>query len=187
MDGSTASLRGTSKRRNGRLPKNTRPGADANERRHYREYRKSPACENFLTVSEDVFLAADKASIESYLNPIRDDAEPIIPRGDLGSFVLAVRAAEERFRNRSNRGGGADQQRQEFDGTVRVLGRVLFDDFWALLSRNALRMADLAKMAEVHPRQVYVGPSVPMEREGWRKSGVWSLTTLKSFETWRAT
>ncbi|KZL81298.1 hypothetical protein CI238_00332 [Colletotrichum incanum] len=153
-----------------------------------REYSKSPACENFLTTAT-IFLAADKASIDSYLEPIQDTAEPVIPRGDLGSFILAVEAAKEREANdgrRGQRGRSAETPSEEFDGTLRVLGSVLFDDFWALMSRNASGLRELAKMAVVHPQQVYAGPSVPVERQGWRSSGCWSLTVLKSLEKWRS-
>ncbi|KAJ3961362.1 hypothetical protein N0V92_001930 [Colletotrichum tropicale] len=49
-------------------------------KRHYQEYSKSPAMAMFLPTGPDsVFLAADKASIESYLHPIQDNAGPIIP------------------------------------------------------------------------------------------------------------
>lgn len=143
----------------------------------------------FLPTGPDwVFLAADKASIESYLHPIQDSAGPVIPVGDLGSFILAVGSADSE-RQRRGRDEGEDEEAADepdgFNGILRVLGSVLFDDLWASLFRHAFRLSDLARMAEIHPRQVYVGPTVPMERDGWRKSGTWSLTVLKSFEKWQ--
>ncbi|KAK2006309.1 hypothetical protein LZ32DRAFT_611407 [Colletotrichum eremochloae] len=157
-------------------------------RRHYETYSMSPACEDLLTARQ-IFLVADKASIESYLEPVRDDTEPVIPRGDLGSFVLAVqsagpREAEDGRRDQRGRADGAPGD--EFDGTLRVLGSILFDDFWASIFQGAFNLGDLARMAEIHPRHVYTGPSVPVERRGWRDAGCWSLTALKSFEKWRA-
>ncbi|KAJ0309701.1 hypothetical protein Brms1b_009095 [Colletotrichum noveboracense] len=153
------------------------------------EYSKSPAMAMFLPTGPDsVFLAADKASIESYLHPIQDNAGPVIPVGDLGSFILAVGSADsERRRRGSGREEGEEvaEEADGFNGILRVLGSVLFDDLWASLFRHAFRLSDLARMAEIHPRQVYVGPTVPMERDGWRKSGTWSLTVLKSFEKWQ--
>ncbi|KAF9871495.1 hypothetical protein CkaCkLH20_11142 [Colletotrichum karsti] len=153
-------------------------------KQHYKDYIKTPACEGFVPMAEQIFLVADKASIESHINPVEDNAEPVIPRGDLGSFILTARAPFPEDDVRGQRRGGQDGQ-DEFDGTLRVLGSVLFDDFFALQTRHAVRLQELARMAKVHPRQVYVGPSVPMEREGWRDSGTWALTVLKSFEKWR--
>ncbi|KAF5517881.1 hypothetical protein CGCA056_v011232 [Colletotrichum aenigma] len=160
-------------------------------KRHYQEYSKSPAMAMFLPTGPDsVFLAADKASIESYLHPIQDSAGPVIPVGDLGSFILAVGSADsERRRRGRDEGESEDEEAADepdgFNGILRVLGSVLFDDLWASLFRHAFRLSDLARLAEIHPRQVYVGPTVPMERDGWRKSGTWSLTVLKSFEKWQ--
>ncbi|GKT48162.1 uncharacterized protein ColSpa_08343 [Colletotrichum spaethianum] len=157
-------------------------------RRHYEEYSKSPACEGFLTPAA-IFLAADKAAIDSYLKPVPDTAEPIIPRGDLGSFVLAAKASDKRGtdnRRRDQRRRDAETPSEEFDGTLRVLGSILFDDFWALMGRSTFGLKELAKLAAIHPQQVYTGPSVPVERQGWRHSGCWSLTVLKSFEKWQS-
>ncbi|KAK1691082.1 hypothetical protein BDP55DRAFT_543397 [Colletotrichum godetiae] len=167
-------------------------------KRHYGEYSKSPACEGFMTLSGGVFLVADKASIDSYLHPVKDDAEPIIPHGDLGPFVLVAKPDDEDREDRasSSRGRGPHRdvdaagrptmRREEtFDGTVRVLGAVLFDDVWALLSRNSVKLPDLAQMAQVHPRQVYVGPNVPLERDGWRTAGEMGLVVFNSLEKWK--
>ncbi|EFQ32439.1 uncharacterized protein GLRG_07709 [Colletotrichum graminicola M1.001] len=123
--------------------------------------------------TREVFLAADKASIDSYLEPVQGTTEPVIPRGDLGSFVLAVQPAGERETDdgrRDQRRRGAGAPADEFDGTLRVLGSILFDDLWAGMSDGAYNLEDLAKMAEVHPRHVYAGPSVPVERQGWREA-----------------
>ncbi|KAK1978100.1 hypothetical protein LZ30DRAFT_547141, partial [Colletotrichum cereale] len=121
-------------------------------------YSKSPACEDLLT-ARHIFLAADKASIDSYLEPVlQDAAEPVIPRGDLGGFVLAVEPAGAEGTGDGRRGRGAGAPSDEFDGTLRVLGTILFDDFWALIFRGAFHIKDLARMAEIHPRHVYTGP-----------------------------
>ncbi|KAI3527271.1 hypothetical protein CSPX01_17108 [Colletotrichum filicis] len=165
-------------------------------KRHYQGYSKSPSCEGFMTLSGGVFMVADKASIDSYLHPVKDDAELVIPRGDLGSFVLLAKPDDEdredrdpstRERRPSRDAAGRPTMRRDwkFDGTVRVLGAVLFDDVWALLSRNSVKLLDLAKMALVHPRQVYVGPSVPLERDGWWTAGVCGLAVFKSVEKWK--
>ncbi|KAK1585072.1 uncharacterized protein LY79DRAFT_559652 [Colletotrichum navitas] len=157
-------------------------------RRHYKTYSKSPACEDLLTARQ-VFLAADEASVDSYLEPVQGTTEPVIPRGDLGSFLLAVQPASARETGngrRGRRGRGAGASGDEFDGTLRVLGSILFDDLWAAIFDGAFNLEDLSKMAEIHPRHVYAGPSVPMERQGWRDAGCWSLTAFKSFEKWQA-
>ncbi|KAL0936098.1 uncharacterized protein CTRU02_208313 [Colletotrichum truncatum] len=154
---------------------------------HYAKYEKSAACDNFYVAEKYVFLAADKASIESYLNPVQDNAASIFPQGDIGSFILAVTAAEFRGNEQTPVGQRMSTRHAQagWDSTLRVLGSVLFDDLWALLCYQ-IRFSDIARLGKVHPLQVYVGPSVPIERDGWLKSGSLALTVLRSFEKWRS-
>ncbi|KAK1994535.1 hypothetical protein LX36DRAFT_713821 [Colletotrichum falcatum] len=129
-------------------------------RRHYEAYSKSPAGEGFLTAGR-VFLATDGAPVDSYLEPVQDAAEAVIPLGDLGSFVLAVQSRETGDGRRGQAGRAAGAPGDESDGALRVLGSILFDDSRASIFQGAFSLGDLAKMAEVHPRHVHTGPSVP--------------------------
>ncbi|KAF6832421.1 hypothetical protein CMUS01_06947 [Colletotrichum musicola] len=159
-------------------------------KRHYASYRLSPECDQLLTSAS--FLAADKPSIDSYLDPVKEDDQPLIPAGDMGSFILTARAHIDDIEDANDaRDGRAPPPRRRpapagaSDGTLRVLGSILFDDFWPLQHRNSLSVEALARLAEIHPRQVYVGPTVPAERDVWRVAGTWAFTMLNGFEKWR--
>lgn len=121
---------------------------------------------------------------------MKEGDEPLIPAGDMGSFILTARPDADHPEDRAPRrrrpaAGPSPGTPEGFDGTLRVLGSILFDDFWPLQHRNSLSMEALARLAEIHPRQVYVGPTVPIERDVWRMAGTWGFTMLNSFEKWR--
>ncbi|KAI1841577.1 hypothetical protein JX266_012230 [Neoarthrinium moseri] len=142
-------------------------------RRHFETYRKSSAWINGLAPS--MFLVADDSSIESYLNGGVDFLEP----GNTGGFVLLTEAQPARSEDRGNRDS-------DFDGTVRVLGSLLWDDVYAGMSVMALTPEDLWMMARLHPLQLYIGPLSKSQKQLFRGFNWIRSHCLSTALTWTA-
>ncbi|KAK8076516.1 hypothetical protein PG994_003788 [Apiospora phragmitis] len=108
----------------------------------------------------DVFLVADEASVASYLNTA---PQVNISRGDVGPFIYAVDA----FFNPNDPTFRSDES-PFFDGSLRVLGSLVWDDVGALLLTQTQGLAELWPLAMEHPLEVYVGPTVEAQTVAWR-------------------
>ncbi|KAK8022268.1 hypothetical protein PG993_013035 [Apiospora rasikravindrae] len=109
----------------------------------------------------DVFLVADEASVASYLNTA---PQASIPRGDIGPFIYAVDA----FFDPNDPTFRADES-PFYDGTLRVLGSLIWDDVGALLLTQTQGLAELWPLAMEHPLEVYVGPTVQVQTDAWKR------------------
>ncbi|KAK4182955.1 hypothetical protein QBC35DRAFT_394933 [Podospora australis] len=115
-------------------------------------------------LAPEAFLVADKATIDSYLYPTTLPGQKFVDASDLGGFVRVASGGGE--------GQPADASRpesHEFDGTVRVRGSVLFDDFFAAVFSRAIRVMTFWPIARAHPDFVYTGPAAGYQEEGWRR------------------
>ncbi|KAK7937975.1 uncharacterized protein PG986_014843 [Apiospora aurea] len=109
----------------------------------------------------DVFLVADEASVASYLNTA---PQANIPRGDIGPFITAVDAFFD-----PNDPTFRAEESPFFDGTLRVLGSLVWDDVGALLLTQTQGLAELWPLAMEHPLEVYVGPTVQVQTDAWKR------------------
>lgn len=90
-----------------------------------------------------VILAADKAVIDSYLNP----------SPGRGGYVLAIEAGfdpNDEWRKQRNESPG-------YPGIVKILGSVLWDDVSASMLLQSRRLDDLWVLAMDHPLKLYEG------------------------------
>ena len=62
---------------------------------------------------------------------------------------------------------------------MRVLGSLIWDDFYALLNSQSSRLEDLWPLAMEHPNQVYVGPTVPWQRFIWKRQNAMRWVLLR--------
>ncbi|KAK8117586.1 uncharacterized protein PG998_005867 [Apiospora kogelbergensis] len=140
-------------------------------KRHFTTYTESAAFpENCFS---DMFLVADDASVASYLTRA---PQVSIPGGDVGPFIKAVDALfdpkDAAFRSDESPG---------FDGTLRVLSSLVWDDMGALLLTQTQGLAELWPLAMEHPLEVYVGPVVEAQTEAWRNLGKTDRQALKKW------
>jgi hypothetical protein len=111
----------------------------------------------------DIFLVADEASINSYVRPIPEPPARLLPSGDFGGFILAVDQDFDATKPRER-----EEESPGYDGTLRVLGSVLWDDLSALVVLQTQHLEDLWPLALDHPLGVYVGPVVKKQVISWR-------------------
>ena len=120
-----------------------------------------------------MFLVADDASVASYLTRA---PQVSIPGGDVGPFIKAVDALfdpkDAAFRSDESPG---------FDGTLRVLSSLVWDDVGALLLTQTQGLAELWPLVMEHPLEVYVGPVVEAQTEAWRNLGKTDRQALKKW------
>ncbi|KAK3318931.1 hypothetical protein B0H66DRAFT_253040 [Apodospora peruviana] len=127
----------------------------------------------FLTIQ--AFLVADKASIDSYLNKPVLPGQNLVDAADLGSFILV---ADQEF----NPDRVPPNEAPGWDGSVRVLGSVLFDDVWAsMFERIHSNLWSFWPIAGVHPFGVYMGPYTHYQVENWKK-----LDSVKLYMVFKA-
>ncbi|KAJ6440997.1 BUD22 domain-containing protein [Purpureocillium lavendulum] len=109
--------------------------------RHFQSLLGADAVKDAHT---DIVLVADKAVIDSYLAPAPDQ----------GGFVLAVDVdfdPEDKDEQR-------DAESPGYEGTLRILGSLLWDDVGAMLQLQTQHLADLWPLAMNDGRLVYQGP-----------------------------
>jgi hypothetical protein len=99
------------------------------------------------------------------LHPVEDTLKDLQPYGDFGGFVTAV---DGRFD--PNDPGEHAEESPGFTGRMRISGRLLWSDLYALGKAQAASAEDLWPLAMNHPWQVYVGPVVSKQREIWDDS-----------------
>lgn len=133
---------------------------------HFKTFKDSPDFPNKYRA--DNFLVADRTSMDSYLNTPPPPDAFIGAAGDFGGFILAVEAdfSLEDFQQ------GRPDESPGFDGTMRVLGSLLWDDVSAMLVMQNQILEDLWPLAIHHPLQVYVGPVTDVQRKAWKDFGV---------------
>ncbi|KAL6857558.1 hypothetical protein ACO1O0_004998 [Amphichorda felina] len=94
----------------------------------------------------NVILTADKAVIDSYLNPTPGQ----------GGFILAI---DTDFDSNDVDSSRSDES-PGYNGTLRILGSLLWDDVSALMLMQTQYLEELWPLAMNHPRQVYEGPAI---------------------------
>ncbi|KAH7317067.1 hypothetical protein B0I35DRAFT_434488 [Stachybotrys elegans] len=146
-------------------------------RKHFDEFSKTS--EFPKSALDAAFLVADKASIESYLKPIPKPARGLLPAGDFGGFILAVDPSYDPNGTRER----ADES-PGYDGTVRVLGSVLWDDVCAFMAVQAHFLDDLWRAAMDHPLGVYVGLAVKQQVDSWKVMGRIGKVFASSYMKW---
>ena len=114
--------------------------------RHFNSLRKFNLVPS--QTQSEVILAADKAVIDSYLNPTPGQ----------GGFILAIDTDFDPNDVDSHR----PDESPGYKGTLRILSSLLWDDVSALILMQSQHLEDLWPLAMNHPRQVYEGP--PIER-----------------------
>ncbi|KAJ4005007.1 hypothetical protein NW752_011520 [Fusarium irregulare] len=97
-----------------------------------------------VPVHHRVFLAIDKATIKSYLEPAPSKAK----------FVLAVDAKFD--------GTDASPELPGYKGTMRILGSLLWDELGAMLTTQGASIQDLWPFAMSDSERVYRGPKLDM-------------------------
>lgn len=55
-----------------------------------------------------------------------------------------------------------------YEGKVRVLGSLVWDDVGALLLTQTQGLAELWPLAMEHPLELYVGPTVEVQTNAWK-------------------
>lgn len=151
--------------------------------RHFREELKDETSAPAIT---DFFLLADKASIDSYLDPAKidpihapvssniDTNNKTTPKsllaGDIGGFILAVDATFGPWTL-------ADDARRTaecpgYKGAMRVRSSLIWDDLVPGYVMQGQLMEDLWPMARVHPREMYTGPVVRAQLQAWGEAGL---------------
>ncbi|CAH0040792.1 unnamed protein product [Clonostachys rhizophaga] len=108
----------------------------------FRELVQSGAIPNGF--HDGFFLAADKSSVDSYLNPGANQS----------GFIVAV---DNNF-DREDTSGYRMDETPGYDGQVRILGSLLWDDVSAQISRQSQYLEDIWPLAMQHDLQVYEGP-----------------------------
>jgi hypothetical protein len=140
--------------------------------RHFATFVKT---EDFPSKFQDrIFLVADDYSVQSYTNPLPES----MPPGDNGGSILAVDAAFDPTREDLDESPG-------YNGTVRILGSLLWDELSVFLLRQTYRLKELWPLATKHPWGVYVGPVIPLLDKNWRLLFHLRLATIKAFQAWR--
>lgn len=147
-----------------------------NQSRHFNEILNGSSAESLsslpLQLESNAFLAIDSASFTSYTNNSYDAATSAVLPGDSTGFLLAV---DPNF--------DADQEIErpeespDYNGQMRVLGSLVWGDLYALLESQSARLPELWPLAMHHPEQVYVGPTIPLQRFHWQsqKEGQWKV------------
>ncbi|KAK3690497.1 hypothetical protein B0T22DRAFT_481669 [Podospora appendiculata] len=110
----------------------------------------------------DAFLVADKAAIDSYLTKADLPGQNLIDPADLGGFVLVADAKFDPAQ------AARDIESPLFDGTVRVLGSVLFEDLWPQLFLHVNPLKALWPIACSHPLAIYMGPTAEYQVKRWK-------------------
>jgi hypothetical protein len=112
-------------------------------------------------IKEDIFLVVDSLSVSSYaMQPISGD---IKLAGDFGGFVIAVEVEFD-----PNNPGDHAEESPGFTGRMGILGSLIWSDLYALAMAQTAYPEDLWPLAMNHPWKVYVGPTVPVQRELWK-------------------
>ncbi|KAH8900438.1 hypothetical protein GQ53DRAFT_740541, partial [Thozetella sp. PMI_491] len=106
----------------------------------------------------DIFLVADEASVSSYLNRKPESSPP----GDAGGFILAVESSFD-----PEDGPSRPDESPGYEGHMRLLGSLLWDDLSVLVAAQTQHLEDLWPLAMNHPEQVYVGTVVEEQRIAW--------------------
>lgn len=159
MAKSLESLRGISKlpRSKLSLTKNLTPGSLTPDPRHFHEHINS---EDARGAHDKAFLAIDEDVMKSYLDPVRGGEK----------FVLAI---DPDFDPKTK---PEDRRRPNYEGKVRVLGSVLWDDVGALLITQSTPLDDIWPLAMNRPHGIYTGSRVtPVPR-------FWSYEELLGFQ-----
>jgi hypothetical protein len=86
------------------------------------------------------------------------------PTGDFYGFVTAVEADFD-----PNDPGDHADESPGFTGQLRIHGGLIWSDLYALAKAQVAYPEDLWPLAMDHPWKVYVGPTIPTQRQAWKK------------------
>ncbi|KAK3395238.1 hypothetical protein B0H63DRAFT_386195, partial [Podospora didyma] len=162
-------------------------------KRHYKsllgenDAQRSPAISDMFTADAVSFLVADKPSIDSYLTTQQlSGQEDLIDAADLGGFItVAGHDADISLVSGVAPRSQTTNDSPGFDGTVRVLGAVLFDDIWPSLHTRVNPLKAFWPIAMAHPLCVYTGPYAPHQVAGWQDMNDIRIDMWKKAEEWR--
>lgn len=115
-------------------------------------------------MESEIFLAVDADSIASYIDT--DSSDDNNHPSENGGFVLAIDA----FFDPTKLDERQKVESPGFTGVLRVLGSLVRSDLYAMCVAETQESTDLWPLAMHHPRQVYVGPAVKLQREKWKES-----------------
>ncbi|OIW22770.1 hypothetical protein CONLIGDRAFT_555621, partial [Coniochaeta ligniaria NRRL 30616] len=119
-------------------------GGDAEGlRKHFATFVKSADFPARFHAS--IFLVADEHTVQSYMDPLPES----MPPGDNGGSILAVDADFDPSAD--------DNEWPGYDGTLRVLGSLLWDELSVFLLRGTYRLQEMWPLAMKHPWGVYTG------------------------------
>lgn len=109
----------------------------------------------------NLFLVVDAASVASYANqPLTDG---MTPEGDFDGFVTAVEAGFD-----PNDPGDHADESPGFTRQLRILGGLIWHDLYGLAQAQVAYPEDLWPLAMYHPWKVFVGATVPAQRQAWK-------------------
>lgn len=100
-----------------------------------------------------------------------------MPPGDNGGSILAVDTAFDPSYDYD--------ESPAYDGMLRILGSLLWDELSVFLLRQAYRLEELWPLAMKHPWGVYVGDVVPRQDKNWRLLFHLRLAALTQFQAWK--
>lgn len=149
--------------------------------RHFRTLKQDGGLD-FTTV--DAFLVADESSINSY---IKFTQRPLLPgqnmvdEPDLGPFIRVAEVEREEV----DRTVAVDPESPGFDGTVQVLGSVIFDDVWANLFVRSNPLKAYWPIAASHPNFVYTGHMAQYQKRCWRIIGLVKMALWMKADEWK--
>ncbi|KAK3319746.1 hypothetical protein B0T19DRAFT_432966 [Cercophora scortea] len=123
---------------------------------HFTTFKETP---DFPTGFFDrkIILVADKASMNSYLNPLPES----FPPGDAGGFILAVDPDYDHAKPEPA------EECPGYEGSLRILTSLLWDDVAAQVFVEAMWLAHFSPLAIQHPLGVYVGPVTSVKKDAW--------------------
>ncbi|KAF2795788.1 hypothetical protein K505DRAFT_272672 [Melanomma pulvis-pyrius CBS 109.77] len=116
------------------------------------------------------FLVVDQHSYFSYKQPFSES----VPPGDNGGHVRLVDTIDynpEMIRATS----------PGFTGDLKILTSLVFDEVYPLLASYSQRPRELWPLARLHPRQVYVGPTVAIQERQWEMIRQEMATMMPAF------
>lgn len=123
------------------LTKNLNFGYLTSNPRHFHKHIDS---EDARGAHKSAFLVIDEHVVKSYLDPVSGGEK----------FVLAV---DPDFDPKTN---SEDRRRSNYEGNVRVLGSVLWDDVGALLITQSALLDEIWPLAMNRPHGIYEGSRV---------------------------
>ncbi|KAJ5923746.1 hypothetical protein N7454_008991 [Penicillium verhagenii] len=133
-------------------------------KRHFNKENEDSSENEGLRIQENVFLAVDSASFDSYTTNSYRAATTLVLAGDFKGFVLAIDPDFD-----PEEGIERPDESPGYTGQMRILGSLIWGDLFGIIRSQSALLEDLWPLAIDHPNQVYVGPTTPLQVYTWRK------------------